>query len=131
MSTPRIVVIDTHPVVRQGLTTLFGAEGYDLVFLPGAASALAVIGQVQPTLAIIDLQREDPQAGLAVVRALRADPATMELPLLVWSTNLDVAQQVAALQVADVTVVSKYDDAATVRAAIVGAAAAVDGPAAR
>ena len=63
-----------------------------------------------------------------MVRALRADAATRELPLIVWSTDLDVERQVAALGVAGVTVVSKYDAAAPLRAAI---AAVVEGPAAR
>ena len=114
--------------MRQGLATLLAAAGYDLVFHPRAAGALAVIRQVQPAVAIIDLHLEVPYAGLAVVRALRADPATRALPLIVWSTDLDVERHVAALHVPGVTVMSKYDAAATLRAAI---AAAVEGPAAR
>ena len=104
-----------------------GADGYDVVFHPRAAGALAVIHQVQPALAIIDLHLEVPFAGLAVVRALRADPATRELPLIVWSSDLDVEQHVAALHVAGVTVLSKYDAAATLRAAI-AAAVVVNAP---
>ena len=117
-SSPRIVVIDDHPLVRQGLATLLGAEGYDLVVHPCAAGALALIRQVQPAVVIIDLHLEFPAAGLEVVRALRDEAATRELPLIVWSTDLDVERQVAALGVAGVTVLSKYDAAAALRAAI-------------
>ena len=88
------------------------------MFHPRAAGALAVIHQLQPALAIIDLHLEVPCAGLAVVRALRADAATRDLPLIVWSTDLDVEHHVAALDVAGVTVMSKYDAAATLRAAL-------------
>ena len=128
-STARIVVIDTHPAVRQGLATFFGDDGFDLVFHPRAAGALAVIRQVQPAVVLLELHLEYPQAGLDVVRALRADPATSALPLIVWSTDLDVERQVAALQAPAVTVVSKYDHAATLRVALAGAAAAVAGAA--
>ncbi len=130
-STPRLVVIDPHHVVRQDLATFFGDDGYDVVVHPRAAGALALIRRVQPTVVLIELHLEYPQAGLDVVRALRADPATTELPLVVWSTDLDVSLHVAALNVPAVTVVSKYVAAATVRAAIATAVAAVAGPAAR
>jgi two-component system, chemotaxis family, response regulator WspR len=123
----RIVVIDSHLAVRQGLATFLADAGYDLVFHPRATGALAVIHQLQPTLAIIDLHLDVPFAGLAVVRALRADPATTDLPLIVWSTDLEVEQHVAALHVAGVTVMSKYDAAATLRAAI-AAAVVVNAP---
>ena len=122
-STPRIVAIEPHPLVRQGLATLLADTGYDLVVHPRAAGALSVIRQVQPVVALIELHLEVPSAGLEVVRALRADPATRELPLIVWSSDLDVERHVAALNVPAVTVVSKYDAAATVRTAIDGAAA--------
>ena len=95
------------------------------MFHPRAAGALAVIRQVQPAVAIIDLHLESPAAGLEVVRALRADAATRELPLIVWSTDLDVERQVAALDVAGVTVLSKYDAAAPLRAAIAAVEAKV------
>ena len=104
------MVIDPHHVVRQDLATFFGDDGYDVVVHPRAAGALALIRRVQPTVVLIELHLEYPQAGLDVVRALRADPATTELPLVVWSTDLDVACRVAALHLPDVTVVSKYDD---------------------
>jgi CheY-like chemotaxis protein len=126
MSTSCIVVIDNHPVVRHALATYLGADGSALVFHPGAAGALALIRQVQPRVVLIDLHLEEPQAGLDVVRALRADPATRALPVVVWSTDPDVERQVAALNVGAVTVVSKYDDPATLRAAIAGAAARMD-----
>ena len=123
----RIVVIDPHPAVCQALATLFGAAGYDVVVHPSAAGALAVICQVQPVVAFIELHLEYPAAGLTVVRALRADPATTALPLVVWSTDPDVERQVGALQVPDVTVLSKYDGAARLRAALASAVARGDG----
>ena len=117
----RIVVIDSHPAVCQALASFLGADGSAVVVHPRAAGALAVVRQVQPAVVLIELHLEYPRAGLEVVRALRADPATTALPLIVWSTDPDVARQVAALQVPDVTVVSKYDGAAGLRAALAGA----------
>ena len=117
-----IVVVDRHLAVRQDLATFLGPDGYVLVFLPGVAGALAVIDHLQPSVALIDLHLEYPYAGLDVVRELRADPATGDLPLIVWSTDLDVECRVAALQLPEVTGVSKYDDPATLRTAIAEAA---------
>ena len=127
-ATARIVVIDGHPAVRQGLATFLAADGYDLVFHPRAAGALAVIRQVQPAVAIIDLHLEVPSAGLEVVRALRADPATRDAPAhrLVDRSGRGAPGRRAGRGGGDG--LSKYDAAATLRAAI---AAAVAGPAAR
>ena len=127
MSRSRIVLVDDHLAVQEGLACFLG-DAYELIIHPHAAGAVVVIRQAQPALALIDLHLEYPAAGLDVVRALRDKAATRELPLIVWSTDLDVERQVAALGVAGVTVLSKYDAAAVLRAAIV---AAVDGPAAR
>ena len=75
-------------------------------------------------LARIDRQRAYPLAGLGVVRALRAEAATAGLPLIVWSTNPTVQQQVAALALPNVVAVSNYDDLGWLRAAIAHVAAA-------
>ena len=117
-----IVVVDRHLAVRQGLATCFEPDGYVLVFLPGGAGALAVIGHLQPAVALIDLHLEYPYAGLDVVRALRAEAATRALPLIVWSTDTDAECRVAALHLPQVRVVSKADDPTTLRAAIAAAA---------
>ena len=125
MSRSRIVLVDDHLAVQEGLTFFLG-DAYDLIVHAHAADAVAVIRQAQPALALIDLHLEYPAAGLDVVRALRAEAATAGLPLIVWSTDPTVQQQVAALGLPNVAVVSKYDDLAWLQAAIAQATAAVD-----
>ena len=122
MSRSRIVLVDDHLAVQEGLAFFLG-DAYALIIHPHAAGAMAVIRQAQPALALIDLHLEYPAAGLDVVHALRADPATRELPLIVWSSDPEVEHHVATLHQPGVTVMSKYDAAATLRAAIDGAAA--------
>lgn len=126
MPSPCIVVIDDHPAVRDSLTIVLGVAGYDVVIHPNAAGAVLVITRLQPVVVLIDLHVEYPLAGLDVVRALRADPATSAIPLVVWSSDLAVGYHVVALQLADVGVVSKFDNAATVLAALARAAAGGD-----
>jgi DNA-binding NarL/FixJ family response regulator len=77
------VLADDHPIVRQGLRTLLeGAAGCQIV---GEASdgrtALALIDQMRPEIAILDLQMPDLN-GLEVARRARSvSPATRVIVL--------------------------------------------------
>ena len=72
MSTSRIAVIDDSLAVRPGLQLVCDTRGYTVVFHPRAAGAVAFVKQQQPDLVIVDVHLEYPNAGLDVVRSLRA-----------------------------------------------------------
>ena len=108
MSPTCIAVIDDSLAVRPALQLVFDTRGYTVVFHPRAAGAVAFVQQQQPDLVIVDLHLEYPDAGLDVVRSLRADPATAPIPLVVWSADTDVERKVKSLGLADVAPISKY-----------------------
>lgn len=72
--TVRIVVVDDHPVVREGLVGMFVSE--PTIDVVGEASngrhALVVIDQTDPDVVLMDL-RMDEGDGLEAIVALRAD----------------------------------------------------------
>jgi DNA-binding NarL/FixJ family response regulator len=68
----RLVLADDHPIVRQGLRTLLEADRGCLVVGEAAdgLSALSLIADLQPDVAILDLQMPD-LGGLEVARRVR------------------------------------------------------------
>lgn len=67
----RILVIDDHAVVRQGLRTLLGDAGHEVVGeADGVTAALAAVSRLQPEVILLDLSLGD-RSGLEVLAELQ------------------------------------------------------------
>ncbi len=81
----RVVLVDDHPAVRQGLALLLAPEGIEVCAEAGGrAEALARVEERRPDLAIVDLSL-DGEDGLALV----ADLHERAVPVLVYSMHDD------------------------------------------
>lgn len=81
----RVLLVDDHPAVRQGLALLLAPDGIDVdAEASGRAEALLRIEEGQPDLAIVDLTL-DGEDGTALVGTLRA----RNVPVLVYSMHTD------------------------------------------
>jgi len=68
----RVVIVDDHPVVRQGLSLLLEQEG-DMAFVGEAEStveALKVLEEVRPDVAVVDISLRDSN-GIELVKDIR------------------------------------------------------------
>ncbi|MFT4164790.1 MAG: response regulator transcription factor [Microlunatus sp.] len=100
----RVVVVDDHPVVRDGLTGMFGAEdGIEVVGEAGdGREALVVIGRVDPDVVLMDLRMPggDPtgSGGVHAIRALRRESRTRPriLVLTTFDSDRDVRGAIEA-----------------------------------
>lgn len=82
----RVLLVDDHPIVRQGLSLLIDAEP-DLEVCgeaSSAAEAMAVIEQCAPSIALIDISLED-RSGVELIKDIRA--RFPSLPLLALSMH--------------------------------------------
>jgi len=82
----RILVVDDHPIVRQGLSQLINQED-DLIVcgaVKDASSALDAIAEARPDLVIVDISLEGPD-GLDLLKAVRLRDPT--LPVLILSMH--------------------------------------------
>jgi DNA-binding NarL/FixJ family response regulator len=82
----RILVIDDHPIVRQGLSQLINQEA-DLIVCGAAkdaSSAIEAIAGLHPDLLIVDISLEGPD-GLDLLKTVRSQHAT--LPVLILSMH--------------------------------------------
>lgn len=68
---PKVILVDDHPVVRQGLASLVEAEGFDVVAaVATAAQALDALAAVPADLVVVDLTLEK-GAGMDVLAAMK------------------------------------------------------------
>jgi DNA-binding NarL/FixJ family response regulator len=92
----RVVLVDDHAIVREGLAALCAANGLTVV---GQAcdgpSALETIATLKPDFAILDLQMPG-MTGAEVIRRLRSDGSTAKL--LVLSISRDDSTVIEALR---------------------------------
>ena len=87
----RILVVDDHPAVREGLALLVSSEGIETCSQASThAEALAQVAHCRPDMAIVDLSL-DGEDGLTLVHEL----TSARLPVLVYSMHSD-AQHVEA-----------------------------------
>ncbi|ATG54904.1 DNA-binding response regulator [Brachybacterium ginsengisoli] len=93
MSPVRTVVVDDHPVVRDGLVAMLaGADGLEVVGTAGdGAEALEVIARSEPEVVLMDL-RMPGTSGVEAIRALRAGgrSAPRILVLTTYDTDRDI-----------------------------------------
>lgn len=81
MTTVNILIVDDHPVVRQGLTLLINQEP-DLKVCGEAADAnmaLKAVKSLNPDMAIIDLTLEVGLSGLDLIKSIHATSADIKM----------------------------------------------------
>ncbi len=92
----RVVVIDDHPVYRQGLTLLLDEEGIDVVGEAGTAeTGVKLVGSLRPDVIVMDLHLPDLSGVEATRRIVAADP---DARVLVLTMDNDDASTLAALR---------------------------------
>src|SRR5215467_11919560 len=79
----RIIIVDDHPLVREGLIGLLGAQSDFAVCgeASGAAEARQVVAAARPDVAIVDLALPD-GSGLDLIKEFKAKWPAMKLLVL-------------------------------------------------
>ena len=79
--TPTILVVEDEPAILELLKVNLADAGYDVEGVGDAEAAHALLKGPLPDLVLLDWMLPG-QSGLALARALRADPRTRELPII-------------------------------------------------
>jgi len=94
----RLLLVDDHPLMREGLRALIGRHG-DLALAgeaAGGAQGVALYRELLPDVAIVDLRLPD-LSGVQVIAAIRAfDPAARLVALTMCDGDMDVRAAVEA-----------------------------------
>jgi DNA-binding response OmpR family regulator/MinD-like ATPase involved in chromosome partitioning or flagellar assembly len=82
----RILVIDDDASLLQMVRLMLEREGHEVLLAEGGEEGLNVAFTQSPDLAVIDLMMPG-MSGYSVTRALRADPRTQNLPILILTAR--------------------------------------------
>jgi CheY-like chemotaxis protein len=82
----RILVIDDDPVIGAVVTAVLGREDYEVVLAADGPDGLEEARRSLPDLIVVDSVMPG-MTGADVVRALRADPFTAGVPLVMMSAS--------------------------------------------
>ncbi|MGC4748858.1 response regulator [Micromonospora sp. DT201] len=99
MTTPvRLLIVDDHPVVRDGLRGMFtGDPDFEVVGEAADGSeALALVATLRPDVVLMDLRMPGMDGVTAIGRLARSGSATRVLVLTTYDTDADVLPAIEA-----------------------------------
>jgi two-component system phosphate regulon response regulator PhoB len=94
---PRVLVVEDEPAIRELLKVSLESAGYRVEVAPDAESAQGAVRASPPDLLLLDWMLPG-ASGLSFARTLRADPRTRELPVIMLTARSGEADKVAGLE---------------------------------
>jgi len=88
----RILVVDDSATIRAVLGRMLEVDGYDVVRAADGESALDMARAEPPAMIFLDIVLPG-MNGFAVLRALRHDPVTQHVPIVMISGNQQATEQ--------------------------------------
>lgn len=83
---PLVVVVDADVGVRESLTNVLSAEGYEAIALPGARQAHALLNQLLPALLIAEIEGED-LPGFDLCARIKSTPRLRNVPVVLTTRS--------------------------------------------
>jgi CheY-like chemotaxis protein len=88
----RVVLVDDSDEVRRVTELMLMASGWDVVAAVNSATAgIAAVKSTKPDVVVTDLQMPG-VSGFDLIRALRFDPRTSPIPIVLLTATSEVAQ---------------------------------------
>ena len=79
-----VLVIDDDPTYLEAYLFKFKKEGFDVVLARSGRDGLETVGRVKPSVILLDILMPD-MGGLEVLRRLKGDPKTKDIPVVMAS----------------------------------------------
>jgi two-component system cell cycle response regulator DivK len=84
VSSPRVLVVDDNPINIDLVTYVLGSEGFIVDTALDVNEATRRIAACRPDVVLLDIQMPEVD-GLALARQLKADPSTLDLPIIAFT----------------------------------------------
>lgn len=81
-----VLLIEDEPNIAEAIRFVLARDGWTVSVLSDGAAALAEVARLQPDLVILDLMLPG-MSGLEIVSLLRADPVTLDLPVMMLTAK--------------------------------------------
>lgn len=86
MDRPRVLIVDDEPHIVLSLEFLLERAGYATAVAADGDEALALVRRLRPDVVLLDIMMPG-QNGYAVCRAIKADPETRGIPVIMLSAK--------------------------------------------
>ena len=106
MTAPRILVVDDDAAVRDVLRTTLARGGYDVLAAASGMEGLVRAQEERPDLVLLDVMMPG-MDGWEVLKLLKLDPATRDIPVVIVSVRAEPRDRIRALQEGAVDYVAK------------------------
>jgi PleD family two-component response regulator len=113
-----VLCVDDHEDMRLMLREVLTTAGHEVGLAPDGLSALAAIQEREPDIMVLDLVMPG-MSGLGVCRAVKLNPFTARIPVLMLTARGDVEHKVEAFEAGADDYVAKPFDPRELRARIV------------
>ena len=81
---PLVLVVDDDESTGDAIRRLLGRMGYAAQWEPGGPEAIESLQRQMPDVVVLDWMMPG-MSGLEVLRRLRANPATQDLPVIIYT----------------------------------------------
>ncbi|MBI4504760.1 MAG: response regulator transcription factor [Chloroflexi bacterium] len=94
----RVLIVDDHPVVREGLSAMLSVQpDFEVVGEAGdGATAISMASELRPEVILMDLALPDMDGAEAIRRIRQADPAMRIVVLTAYDTDERIVEAVQA-----------------------------------
>jgi two-component system cell cycle response regulator len=112
-----LLVIDDSPDIHRLIGARLRTEGWTLLGAPSALEGIAMVEACPPSLILLDIDMPA-MDGFEALRLLKANPATINVPVIVISANSSAQDKVMGLDLGAIDYVAKPFDFSELRARI-------------
>jgi two-component system phosphate regulon response regulator PhoB len=92
-----ILVVEDEPAIQELIAVNLTRAGYNVLRAGDSETAQRLLQESMPSLAIVDWMLPG-KSGIALIRILRAEPATRDLPVIMMTARSDEHDKVLALE---------------------------------
>jgi two-component system, OmpR family, alkaline phosphatase synthesis response regulator PhoP len=93
----RLLIVEDDPDILLLLAHSLGRAGFAVETLASGASALPTVRRLSPDLVVLDLMLPGLD-GLEICRALRSDPATAAVPVIMLTARAEESDRIVGLE---------------------------------
>jgi DNA-binding response OmpR family regulator len=104
-----ILIVDDDPAITTLLQLSFEFEGHQVMTAANGAEALELARQIHPAAMVVDVMMPE-MDGLELIRRIRANPATAEIPIVCLSAKALAADVEAGMAAGATDYVTKPVD---------------------
>ena len=102
----KILVVDDEPDVLRMLQVVLARRGHDVLTAPTGLEGLVTAQGERPDLILLDVMMEG-MDGWEVLKLLKLDPATHDVPVVMLSARTEARDKIRGLQEGAVDYVTK------------------------